>query len=210
MSSAKCPNCSLTNFATAQFCKRCNLALNQPPANIVQTETQIFTPANNTHIRQMPPVRQNEPSNVNPPFYQNNQPNYYPPNAPQNNQQGYQPKQNYQQNFQPNQNRQRTYHQPSDSYALPKFPQGQQPPQYNSYGSNSYGGNSFQKPSRFGSGEIEYRRLGSEIALHKNATLPEICVKCGKTFFHTPKADMFRKNFAGTNRLFILRYCSVR
>lgn len=158
MSSIKCPNCNLTNFETAQFCKRCNRALNQPLANHLQNQTQIFNPASNTHIRPTPTVRQNEPIKD----YQNNQPNY---------RQGYQGNQSYQQNYQGNQYANQSYQQAqSYDYALPKFPQGQRPPQYNSY----------QNTPHYPVGEMPYRRMGWEVALHRNSTLPELCVKCGK------------------------------
>ena len=84
MSTIKCSGCSLINFATAQFCKRCNAELNQPSSPRVQNETQILNPINNTHIRQTPQNQQNEPNQA---FYQNNQQNYYQPNEAQYSQQ---------------------------------------------------------------------------------------------------------------------------
>lgn len=162
----------MTNFATAQFCKRCNQDLSQASAIPVQNQTQVFNPANNTHFRQQPPVRQTPPVN-NAGYYQNNQPpNYYQGDAGQNYQQPYQ--QNYRQGYQNNQNYQQPYGQPND-WSLPQFPKGQRPPRYNSY-QNPYQNNNYYRTS-----EIAFRRIGNEVQLHKNSTLPEVCVRCGKT-----------------------------
>jgi len=174
MSSIKCPNCNLTNFSTAQFCKRCNLELNQNPANRVQNETQLFNPANNTHLRQVPPVQPNQPVN-NGGYYQNNQPNYQQGNGGQNYRQPFQNNQNYQQPYQAQQYRQPAYQQPPpNDWSMPQFPKGQRPPQYNGYQQPQ------QNPGFYRTGEMAFRRLGKEIVLHQNSTLPEVCVRCGR------------------------------
>jgi hypothetical protein len=142
MSSIKCPNCTLTNFATAQFCKRCNLALNQPPANPVNNDTQLFNPANNTHIRPTPPVRPNNQEPGTPPYYQNNQQNYNQGNADQNYGQGYQGQQNNQQNYQGGQNYRQPYQQPP----IQQPPYQQSPYQQQSYQQPPYQQKNYQQP----------------------------------------------------------------
>ncbi len=160
MSSVKCPNCSLTNFANAQFCKRCNLSLTGSSTNRIQNETQIFNPADNTHIRQTPPVRQQERGNGNAFQFQNNQQSY------RENPFAHLPPQPIQ----------------SNDWTLPKFPQGERPGQnysnqYNQH--NQYNqGNNYQRG--YQTTELPFRRIGNDIALHKNATLPGYCVSCGE------------------------------
>jgi hypothetical protein len=154
MSSVKCPNCGLTNFATAQFCKRCNLSLNQNSDNRIQNATQILNQADNTHVRQTPPVRQYERQNGNSSQNRNNQQSYR--ENPFAHLASEQP--------------------PSTGWTLPKFPNGVRPEQNNSY--QNFQGNYYQPT--FQTAELPFRRMGSEVALHKNATLPEICVNCGE------------------------------
>ncbi len=182
MSSVKCPNCDLTNFASALYCKRCNGALQQPPAAQQQSSTQIYDTAKDTHIRPIAHIKNND-------SYQGNEQNPYqksPPNhfgqdyrqnqykvqnqpAPQNQNRVQHQQQQQQQNYSQNQYGQQ---QQNDSYALPQFPKGERPIKFNHYQKNRY------QPML----EQPYRKLGSDIALHKNATLPEICVSCGQQF----------------------------
>jgi RNA polymerase subunit RPABC4/transcription elongation factor Spt4 len=37
MTSQKCPNCALVNFATEETCKRCGIALHEPPVEAEET-----------------------------------------------------------------------------------------------------------------------------------------------------------------------------
>jgi hypothetical protein len=215
MSSTKCPNCDLTNFASALYCKRCNGALQQPPPNAqMQNNTQIYDTAKDTQIRPIVQPRNNDinQANVQNP-YQKNLPNNYGQGYRQNQQHGqqnqnhaqnqynqqnqhnrqnhaqnqYEPQNpNYSQNQygqqnhgQPNQQQyqnQNNHKQPplqqDNSYALPRFPKGERPIRFNHYQKNPY------QPML----EHPYRKLGSDIALHKNSTLPEVCVRCGQRF----------------------------
>jgi hypothetical protein len=202
MSSIKCPNCNLTNFASALYCKRCNGALQQPPPNArMQNNTQIYDTAKDTQIRPIVQPRNNDinQANVQNPYQKNLPNNYgqgygqnqqhgqqnqnYAQNQPQNqyNQQNQYNRQNHTQNQygQPNQQQhqnQNYYKQPppqqDNSYALPQFPKGERPIRFNHYQKNPY------QPML----EQPYRKLGSDIALHKNSTLPEVCVRCGQHF----------------------------
>ncbi len=152
MSTIKCPNCNLINFATFQFCKRCNFSLKE--VSTVQNDTNISIPAGGTSIRQVPQKQHREPQSL-------------PPTVV-----GYEPQKQYPQQHN-GQFHQNNYAPPSPqayNYDLPQFPQGQRPPQFNQY----------QTPQVFQPQEVAYRKLGSEIALHKNGNLPEICVKCGE------------------------------
>lgn len=58
----------------------------------------------------------------------------------------------------------------SAGYSLPRFPEEMRP---------VYGGQLPPQPAYYPA-EVAYRRVGSEIALHQNAQLPQYCVKCGR------------------------------
>lgn len=136
----------------AQFCKRCNFSLKDASTN--QNDTQISVQAGGTSIRQVPQKQQREPQPL-------------PPTVV-----GYEPQKHYpqQHNGQFYQNNYAPPPPQSYNYDLPQFPQGMRPPQFNQY----------QTPQVFQPQEVAYRKLGSEIALHKNGNLPQICVKCGE------------------------------
>lgn len=162
MSTIKCPNCNLINFATAQFCKRCNFSMKE--ASTVRNDTNISIPAGGTSVRQIPQKPRPNPQPLPPTVI-----GYDPQKSYQQQQNG----QFHQNNYAPPQN---NYAPPqSYDYDLPQFPQGQRPPQFNQYQTPQY-----QHPQYIQLQEVAYRKLGTEIALHKNGNLPEICVKCGE------------------------------
>jgi hypothetical protein len=191
MSSTKCPQCGLVNFASAQFCKRCNSSLaNQPISN----DTRIINNSNNTSVRPTMPL----PQHHEPPQPQYNQP--------------YQP----QPQFQPNQFSEQNNYQSSD-YTLPRFPQDQpyqpnqqsynQPPfqqyqpnqpQYHQYQPNQqYQQRQFMNPQNQ---EGVWRR-GNEIVVHKHASFPSKCVKCGQDFSYSNNGSFATHKFRWHNPL---------
>jgi type II secretory pathway pseudopilin PulG len=88
MSSVKCPQCNLTNWATAINCKRCGYFF-QPIEGIIPEsqkshktfggEQNFQTPFGNQEKYQSPGIQPNYQSNWSPPNYQNYQPNYQQP-----------------------------------------------------------------------------------------------------------------------------------
>ncbi len=172
MSSIKCPNCGLVNFSTTQYCKRCNNALLQNSAGNNANETRVFDNVYDTSIRPAIPLQnnyQNEPQVGN----QSYQPNQYRQQA------GYQ---------QPPQ--------PSNDWTLPRFPPGQQPPNFNGHQQRQY-----QPANQYAVNEPAFRRFGSEIALHQNANLPGSCVKCGRHISSPMDGEFVSQKFRWHNPL---------
>jgi hypothetical protein len=181
MSSTKCPQCGLVNFATAQFCKRCNGSLaNQPNSN----NTQIINNSYNTSVRPTMPLRPQNSEPVQPPFV---------PQQPQHSQ-PYQPQPQYQPNQfteQPN-----TYQ--SGDYTLPRFPQGQAyQPNQQQYQQPPYQQNQFMTPQN---PQGVWRR-GNEIVIHRNASFPPKCVKCGEDFSYSNNGAFATQKFRWHNPL---------
>lgn len=89
MSSVKCPQCNLTNWATAINCKRCGYFF-QPIEDVMSeaqaafgSEQNFQTPFGNQEKYQSPGIQSNYQSNWSPPNYQNQQANYQPPKLKQ-------------------------------------------------------------------------------------------------------------------------------
>ncbi len=194
MSSIKCPQCNLVNFATASFCKRCNSSLANSPVNY-DNNTQIINTSNNTTVRPTTPLyQQNEPVQ---------QPQFVPP-TPQ------QPiyNQPYQPQNQPNYGNQANNYQSND-YTLPRFPQGQpyQPNQYQQnqpnyqqqphYSQNQYQPNQFMAPQN---PQGVWRR-GNEVVIHKHSAFPAKCVKCGQDFSYSNNGAFTTQKFRWHNPL---------
>jgi ribosomal protein S27E len=184
MSSIKCPQCSLVNFATAQFCKRCNISLANTPVNY-DNNTQIINTSNNTSVRPTMPLHgQNQPI----------QPPQFIPPTPQYNQP-------YQPQYQPHNNEQANNNQSND-YTLPRFLQGQpyQPQQQyrqSDYSQSQYGQNQFVAPQN---PQGVWRR-GNEVVIHKHAAFPAKCVKCGQDFSYSNNGEFATQKFRWHNPL---------
>jgi hypothetical protein len=195
MSSIKCPQCNLVNFATAQFCKRCNVSLANSPVNY-DNNTQIINASNNTSVRPTTPLyQQNEPFQ---------QPQFVPPTPPQ-------PTYNqpYQPQYQPINNEQANNFQSND-YTLPRFPQGQpygQNQQQSHYSQNQYqqphySQNQYQ-PTQFIAPQNPQGvwRRGNEVVIHKHAAFPAKCVKCGQDFSYSNNGAFAAQKFRWHNPL---------
>lgn len=115
------------------------------------------------------------------------------------------PQNNYQSNnyqnepYQPNQYQSQPNYQqpPSNDWTLPQFPKGQRPTNYG----QQYQQRQPQPHNQYVVSEPEFRRFGSEIALHKNANLPCYCVKCGKHILSLLEGDYVSQKFRWHNPL---------
>jgi hypothetical protein len=200
MSSIKCPQCSLVNFATAQFCKRCNGSLANAPVNY-DNNTQIINTSNNTSVRPTMPLHgQNQPIQPQPQFVPPTpqQPTYNQPYQPQ-----YQANNNEQaNNYQSNYGEQANNYQSND-YTLPRFPQGQPYQQHQQqyqqphYSHNQYQHNQYMSPQN---PQGVWRR-GNEVVIHKHAAFPAKCVKCGQDFSYSNNGGFSRQKFRWHNPL---------
>lgn len=153
----RCSNCNLVNFATAPFCKRCKMSF-ENPANPPQPNTV------NININIPVPV---ENINLNTPF-----------NEPQKFRQNF----NEMPQFQPNQqqfgNPQTNYFQDTDSYQ-PQNQQGfEQWQQMNPPTNVPMHAPMFPHPRQMPTNGIF--RNGKEVVVHRNASMPDNCVKCGE------------------------------
>lgn len=152
----KCSNCSLVNFATALFCKRCRAPFHSSAENV---EGQTV----NININFPAPI---DKININ---------------TPRREQTNYQPQQPQFEQFQPpqqiQQNQNTESYQPQNQTGFQQWQQmnaQMQPPpqQFNAQPYNP----AFPHPHQRPSGGI-YRH-GKEVVVHKNAQMPERCVKC--------------------------------
>ena len=167
----------MVNFASSQFCKRCNLSLGQFQASVQSNETQLIV--NDTAFRQITPPRgfaennndtYSYSSSADHRAYQSNE--WSLPHFPQEERQQYYDRQAYtEQQFSP----------------PPQFNQSHQSQGF----SNSYGYMS----------EPMIRRFGNDIALHKNGNLPSFCVKCGKSIASQFDGLMVAEKFRWHNPL---------
>lgn len=185
----------MVNFATSQFCKRCNISLANSPVNY-DNSTQIINNSNNTAVRPTMPL--NQP--VQPQFV----PPIPPPQAQYN--QPFQPQPQYQ----PNQNANQPSSYQSSDYTLPRFPQEQQnqyqakqnqyqQSQYQQphYSHNQYQQNQFMAPQ---SPQGVWRR-GNEVIVHKHASFPTKCVKCGQDFSYSNNGSFSTQKYRWHNPL---------
>jgi hypothetical protein len=201
MSSIKCPQCSLVNFATAQFCKRCNGSLANAPVNY-DNNTQIISNSNNTSVRPTTPLHgQNQPIQPQPQFVPT-----LPPQQPTYNQ-PYQPQPQYQ----PINNEQANNYQSND-YTLPRFPQDQQNQYRQNQQQSNYSQNQYQQPNY---SQNQYQpnqfiapqnpqgvwRRGNEVVIHKYAAFPAKCVKCGQDFSYSNNGEFATQKFRWHNPL---------
>jgi hypothetical protein len=169
MTSIKCVSCGLVNFATVQFCKRCNNSLSQPDSQF-GNETRVITP-NNTAVRPTIPLPNSNQATAN----LNHRSISPPPNFPAQNYSTPPPPPIYQPVSSPSGNQKTA----DSSWTLPRFPKEERPPQYNQA---EYSNHQPQYPlphNQYFVNEVPYRRFGNEIALHEKANLPPACVKCG-------------------------------
>jgi hypothetical protein len=197
MSSIKCPQCNLVNFVTARFCKRCNISLANSPVNY-DNKTQIIDTSNNTSARPTMPLSQPQYNQPNPPQPQYNQP--YPPQS--------QPYQSDEQanNYQasdytlprfPQEEPYQQPYQPQPQYQQPQYQQPYQPqPQYQQ-SPHQYAQNQFMSPPNVQG----VRRRGNEVVIHKHATFPATCVKCGQDFSYSRNGEFARQKFRWHNPL---------
>lgn len=142
MSIIKCPTCNLTNFESAEYCKRCKNSLHNPPYS-ADANTTINQPSATT-------MRPAEPA----PFSQDA--NF---DAAQNNFQ-----------YQPYRFQQEDNSQPQNPY----YAEQNSAPNANQYYQPAYPQQTTQRQNQGA------WRSGTEVVLHKNATLPACCVKCGE------------------------------
>ncbi len=149
----KCSNCSLVNFSTALFCKRCRMPFHSTAEN---NQGQTV----NININLQNPV---DKININAPVL--DQTNFQPQTrhleSPPNQQN------DYPESYQPQ--NQTGFHQWQEMNAQMNPPQQMNPQAYNP---------SFPHPYQQPSGGI-YRH-GKEVVVHKNAMMPERCVKCNE------------------------------
>lgn len=152
MSTIKCPACNLINFDSAQFCQRCK----NPLRNLAYSnegETMLVNPSPETAIRAAQPVP-------------NIRKQALPEKQPQNN-----------------------LHQQLYRFQQEEEEDGDGGGQYQ-YGSSNQGSqhNGFYEPGFQPPQRPQYKtgggawRSGTEVVLHKNATLPCCCVKCGEPY----------------------------
>lgn len=152
----KCSNCNLVNFATALYCKRCRAPF-QPNEENIDRQTI------NININIPTPV---DNTNINAP--RREQPNY-PPQTQQLTPPQIQQNQNTD-SYQPQ--NQTGFQQWQQMNAQMNLPQQSSPQAYNP---------AFPHPHQRPSGGI-YRH-GKEVVVHKNAMMPERCVKCNDHIF---------------------------
>jgi hypothetical protein len=171
MSSLKCSSCGLVNFATSQFCKRCNLDLAQVPVQNGANETRIVSNSYNTSARPTVPLQNSFQAE---PFQQAPKPRQY------------QPQLSYQQQ-----------RQEQNAWSLPQFPSGERPPTYNQ---QSYQ-RPYQPLNNYSIHEPTLRRFGDEISLHSSANLPCYCVKCGKHLASPLDGEYIAQKFRWHNPL---------
>lgn len=147
----KCQNCNLVNFATALFCKRCRAPFH-PSAENAEDRTV------NININFPAPI---DKINVN---------------MPRREQTNYQTRTEFEQYQQPPQIQQTDAYQPQNQTGFQQWQelnaQANPPQRINAQPYNP----AFPHPHQRPSGGI-YRH-GKEIVVHKNALMPERCVKC--------------------------------
>ena len=172
MASIKCPNCNLVNFATEEVCKRCGNSL----------KNLVFSSEGNTLIMNInfPQAAKQNPANNEENPSENNQTIDVNYQLPQFTQPGFQPQMSPPQYIQP-----------------PAF----QAPHQNNF--NGWSPNNQQQfPPPFANQQLQGAwKSGHHLVVHKNAALPDRCVKCNENVMSYRNGHNIRQKYRWHNPL---------